>query len=54
MEHIDITGIVVECGFISNPKEEQLLKEDSYQNKLAWGIYTGIQQYFQELNNMEE
>lgn len=56
MEHIDITGIVVECGFISNPEEEQLLKEDSYQTKLAWGIYTGIQQYFQEIekNNMEE
>lgn len=46
MEHIDIPGVIVECGFISNPEEEQKLKEESHQSKLAWGIYTGIQKYF--------
>ena len=54
MEHIDITGIVVECGFISNPSEEKLLSQDNYQNKLVWGIYAGIQKYFQELDKVEE
>ena len=56
MDHIDIPGTVVECGFISNPEEEKLLGEESYQNKLAWGIYTGLQQYFLETdkNKMEE
>lgn len=49
MEHINIPGIVVECGFISNPSEEELLKQESHQSKLAWGIYTGIQKYFQEI-----
>jgi len=53
MEHIDIPGIIVECGFISNPEEEQKLKEDSYQSKLAWGIYTGIQQYFLGIQNTD-
>lgn len=52
MEHIDIPGVIVECGFISNPKEEQKLKEDSHQSKLAWGIYAGIQQYFLNLKNI--
>ena len=46
MEHIDVPGVVVECGFISNKEEEQLLKKDDYQSKLAWGIYIGIQKYF--------
>ena len=27
-------------------KEEQLLLTDEYQNKLAWGIYNGIVDYF--------
>ena len=32
--------------FLSNPDEEQLLLNDDYQNKLAWGIYNGIINYF--------
>lgn len=52
MEHVKIPSVVVECGFLSNPEEAELLKTDSYQNKLAWGIYTGLQEYFQ--NNVEE
>ena len=38
--------VIVECGFLSNPEEEKQLLEDGYQNKLAWGIYTGILEYF--------
>ena len=49
MDHIDIPGVVVECGFISNPEEEQKLKQDEHQSKLAWGIYIGIQKYFSEI-----
>lgn len=37
---------IVECGFLSNPEEEQLLQQEEYQDKLAWGIYTGIMDYF--------
>jgi len=56
MEHIQIPGVVVECGFISNPEEEQLLKQETHQSKLAWGIYAGIQKYFKEIEktNLEE
>ena len=35
MQHIDCTGILVECGFLSNPREEALLKDDAYQKKLC-------------------
>ena len=52
MEHIDVPGVIVECGFISNPEEEQKLKEDSHQSKIAWGIYAGIQQYFLNMQNI--
>lgn len=44
----DIPSVIVECGFLSNPKEEQLLKQSSYQEKIAWGIYIGILRYFSE------
>lgn len=43
---MEIPISIVECGFLSNPEEEQLLLTDDYQTKLAWGIYTGIMDYF--------
>lgn len=46
VKHVEIPTTIVECGFLSNPEEEQLLLTDDYQNKLAWGIYTGIMDYF--------
>ena len=46
MKHVEIPITIVECGFLSNPQEEQLLQTDEYQNKLAWGIYNGINDYF--------
>ena len=35
MEHIEQTGILIECGFLSNPEEEALLRRDDYQKKLC-------------------
>lgn len=38
--------VLVECGFLSNPEEEQLLRTDSYQEDVAYAIYCGIVDYF--------
>lgn len=48
MKHIEIPTTIVECGFLSNPEEEKLLLQDEYQDKLAWGIYNGIMDYFEK------
>lgn len=41
-----IPSVVAECGFLSNSKEEELLKTEEYQQKLAFAIYCGIIKYF--------
>lgn len=46
IKHIEIPTTIVECGFLSNPEEEKQLLDDGYQNRLAWGIYNGIINYF--------
>ena len=46
IKHVEIPITIVECGFLSNPEEEKKLLDDEYQNKLAWGIYNGIINYF--------
>lgn len=35
MEHIRCRGILVECGFLSNPQEEAKLRSDDYQKLLC-------------------
>ena len=46
IKHVEIPITIVECGFLSNPAEEKLLLQDEYQDRLAWGIYNGIIDYF--------
>lgn len=46
MKHVEIPATIVECGFLSNPEEEKSLLDNEYQDKLAWGIYNGIMDYF--------
>ena len=46
IDNVEIPTSIVECGFLSNPEEEKLLQDDNYQKRLAWGIYTGIMDYF--------
>lgn len=46
IDHVEIPTTIVECGFLSNQTEEKQLQNEEYQNKLAWGIYTGIMDYF--------
>ena len=42
IKHVEIPISIVECGFLSNPEEREQLEDNSYQNKLAWGIYNGV------------
>lgn len=44
--NVEIPLVIVECGFLSNIEESKLLNTDSYQNNLAWSIYSGIMDYF--------
>lgn len=50
IDHVEIPTAIVECGFLSNPEEKELLQKEEYQDKLAWGIYIGIMDYFYNNN----
>lgn len=40
--------VIVECGFLSNPEEEQLLLQPDYQRKMVWAIHLGILQFLNQ------
>ncbi len=45
MNHITCRAILVECGFLSNPEEDQLLQTPGYQLKLASALAGAYLQY---------
>ena len=43
-----VSSVIVECGFISNANEAINLKNEKYQNKLVFAIYSGLLEYYNE------
>ena len=43
-----VPAVIVECGFLSNKKELEALKDPVYQAKMAFCIFSGIYDYFNE------
>lgn len=50
--------VIVECGFLSNPDEAEMLCDDAYQQKVAWAVHLGILQFLNtggnEADEMDE
>ncbi len=42
LHHAKVPAVMVECGFLSNYNETQLLKDEEYQRKLAFTVAMGI------------
>ena len=43
---LDIPGVLIECGFMSNTKERSLLVTDKYQSKIVKSIIDGLIKYY--------
>jgi len=43
---LEVPGVLIECGFLSNQKERSLLKTENYQINLAKSITLGVLEYF--------
>lgn len=54
LNEVTIPSVLVECGFLSNVKEEQLLIDETYQERIAWSIYIGVMNYFSEIDSKYE
>ena len=45
LEKINTCGVVIECGFLSNPSEENRLRQSSYQKKISAAIGAALSTY---------
>ncbi|MCI8622321.1 MAG: N-acetylmuramoyl-L-alanine amidase [Provencibacterium sp.] len=46
--HSPAPSVLIECGFLSNPEEEARLKDDHYQNQIAFVISASVLQYMEQ------
>ena len=45
-KNLNIPGVLIECGFLSNSKERKILIDDSYQYKIVRSIVKGLINYY--------
>ena len=45
MEHINCPGVLIECGFLSNPQEEARLRDPDYQKRLGAVIAVSVSKF---------
>ncbi len=48
LSHMEIPAVLVECGFLSNYEEKELLKSEGYQMKLAASLFCSVLAYINE------
>ncbi len=44
--------VIVECGFLTNPQEEEKLQEEEYQNQVAQAICDGVLAYLEKASQV--
>ncbi len=49
LKGVFMPAVLIECGFLSNRKEEALLRKDWYQEKLAKGIAEGLKKFISQI-----
>ncbi len=49
-----VPGVLIECGFLSNPNERYLLQTEKYQKKVAQVITNGVIEYLKEIKKGTE
>lgn len=53
LRELDMPAVLIECGFLSNEQEEKLLQTDSYQEKIAQGIYNGVIKFLEKMDKKQ-
>jgi N-acetylmuramoyl-L-alanine amidase len=49
----NMPSVLAEIGFVSNPREEALLKKPDYRQKLAEALYRGVSKYADSLSHFQ-
>ena len=51
LKESNVSAVLIECGYLTNPQEESKLNTVEYQNKVAYSIMCGVIKYFELCGN---
>ena len=51
LKESQVSCVIVECGYLTNPQEEEMLMTVDYQNRVAYAIMCGVVKYFDLCEN---
>ena len=51
LKECTVPAVIVECGYLTNIEEEQLLMQEEYRSKVAYAIMCGVVKYFDLCGN---
>ena len=54
LKQTNMPAVIVECGFMSNYKDLQLLQDEDFQERIVWAVYMGIAEYFAQKSDDKE
>jgi N-acetylmuramoyl-L-alanine amidase len=52
LRNLEQPTVICEMGFLSNAEEDALLNDSEYQWQMAWAVFSGINQYFINADNV--
>lgn len=47
LDKAEVSAVIVECGFLSNPEERAKLTDEKYQSEMAYSIAMGVLEYIE-------
>lgn len=50
---INVPGVLIEAGYMTNREEGRLLRQDEFQAAMAEAIYDGLKKYFKNNNDLQ-
>lgn len=54
LKNTSIPMVIVECGFLSNREEAELLSTEDYRDRVAWNLHLGIMRYLNGRDKRKE
>ena len=54
LDSVQVPAVIVECGFLSNDNERELLSDPSYQQKMAYAVAMGVLEYNRQQKSLDK
>lgn len=52
LKYTSMPAVLIECGFLTNPEEKNLLTKDNFRNNISTAISSGLGEYIEKIKSL--